>query len=307
MAGEARRRPLVLRLHTAISKGRSCERPFSFLRHFRTMSSKTFHTRIAPTPSGYLHLGNAFNFVLTWVLARRAGGSVRLRIDDADQDKVHLPFLEDIFRSLEWLGLDWDVGPAGVGDFQAEWSQRLRYDRYFEVIKELRAADHLFACTCTRREIRDVSPDLTYPGTCVGRGLRFDAPDTSWRLTAPDASVAYPIIKQKNGAPAYMVVSVVDDVDHGITHIIRGEDLRPTSETQQFLANLLPGLAPFRRVQIQHHALVTDEAGSKLSKSQGSTDLREIRDSGRGPEEVYRLVAHHLGLDGALTLRELID
>lgn len=265
-----------------------------------------YHTRIAPTPSGYLHRGNAFNFVLTWVLARRAGGSVRLRIDDADQDKVHAPFVEDIFRSLEWLGLDWDIGPTGPDDFAATWSQRYRYDRYFEVIEDLMQAEHLFACTCTRKDIRKASADLTYPGTCVGKGLPFDAPETAWRLHAADAAVPFPIVKQKNDAPAYMLVSVVDDVDHGITHIVRGADLRAATETQRDVARTVPGLAPFLAIKIQHHTLIRDAAGEKLSKSQRSTDLRALRDAGRGPEEVYALVGAHLGLQGAVTLADLI-
>lgn len=275
-------------------RGIRTDAPFSFLRIFVTMAPAPFHTRIAPTPSGYLHLGNAFNFVLTWMLARRAGGSVRLRIDDADQDKVHAPFVEDIFRSLEWLGLDWDVGPTGPDDFHANWSQRLRYDRYRSVIDDLRAAGELFACTCTRKEIREASPDLTYPGTCVGRGLPFDAPETAWRLRAPNTAVPYPIIKQKNAAPAYMLVSVVDDVDHGITHIVRGEDLVPATSTQRVLAQMLPELRSFGQVPVHHHHLLLDDEGQKLAKSAGSTTLESMRERGEDPDRIHAMVADYL-------------
>jgi len=266
--------------------------------HFTFVTQAPFHTRIAPTPSGYLHLGNAFNFVLTWRLAREAGGSVRLRIDDADQEKVHAPFVEDIFRSLEWLGVDWDIGPTSPDDFAANWSQRLRYDRYHSVIDDLRTAGELFACTCTRKEIRDASPDLTYPGTCLGKGLPLDAPETAWRLRAPNAAVPFPIIKQKNAAPAYMLVSVVDDVDHGITHIVRGADLEPSTRTQRSVARLVPELVGFGRVQVHHHHLLLDDEGQKLSKSAGSTTLQSMRERGEDPQRIHDMVATYL-LPGA--------
>ncbi len=258
------------------------------------MSTAPFHTRLAPTPSGFLHLGNAFNFILTWKLARMAGGSVRLRIDDADQEKVHAPFVEDIFRSLEWLGVDWDVGPTGPDDFHANWSQRLRYDRYRSVIDDLRTAGELFACMCTRKEIRDASPDLTYPGTCVGKGLPFGAPDIAWRLHAADAAVPFPIIKQKNNAPAYMLVSVVDDVDHGITHIVRGADLLSATRTQGVLANRSAWLAPFNRIVVHHHPLLLDEAGEKLAKSAGSTTLASMRERGEDAQRIHSMVERYL-------------
>ena len=87
-------------------------------------------TRFAPTPSGYLHLGNAWSLALTWLLARSRGGSIHLRIDDLDAARLRPEYLEDIFASLEWLGLDWDGGPRDPADFLARHSQRLRLDRY---------------------------------------------------------------------------------------------------------------------------------------------------------------------------------
>ena len=87
-------------------------------------------TRIAPTPSGYLHPGNAWSFLLTWLLARRDGGSIHLRIDDMDTARFRPEYIEDIFASLEWLGLDWDTGPRSLTEIQSTHSQHLRLERY---------------------------------------------------------------------------------------------------------------------------------------------------------------------------------
>ena len=97
-------------------------------------------TRFAPTPSGYLHWGNALSFVITWLMARQHAGTVRLRIDDLDQSRVRPDFIEDIFRSLEWLGLDYDRGPSGPDDFARNESQVHRIDLYRELLAELRRA-----------------------------------------------------------------------------------------------------------------------------------------------------------------------
>lgn len=241
-------------------------------------------TRIAPTPSGYLHEGNAFNFVLTWMLARRIGASILLRIDDVDQEKVHPQFVDDIYQSLEWLGIEYTQLP----------SQRLRYDAYFTAIDDLVAKGQVFACSCTRAELRAASATMTYTGTCAHKGLPLDTPETSLRWNAPDAAIPFPILRQKNGAPAYMIASVVDDVQFGITHIVRGEDLRAASETQRLLAAHVEMLAPFQQIEIIHHPLITDDDGQKLSKSQGSTDLRSMRERGEGPQRIIERVERYL-------------
>lgn len=122
--------------------------------------------RLAPTPSGYLHLGNACNFLLTWLLVRRAGGSLRLRIDDADAGRSRPEFIDDIFRQLEWLGLDWDLGPVGPDDFAARYSQLKRLERYRELLRKLSERELVFPCTCSRKQIQALSPNGLYPGTC---------------------------------------------------------------------------------------------------------------------------------------------
>ena len=137
-------------------------------------------TRIAPTPSGYLHLGNAWNFLLTWLLARSQGGTIHLRIDDMDVARFRQEYLEDIFASLAWLGLDWDTGPANSADFHANYSQRLRRASYRSALVKLMELNSefgpsVYACRCSREQVKQAShaagqPGI-YPGTCRNLGL----------------------------------------------------------------------------------------------------------------------------------------
>ena len=101
-------------------------------------SPQSIVSRLAPTPSGYLHLGNAFSFILTWLLVRRLGGKLHLRIDDLDAPRLNKDCLEDIFIQLEWLGLDYDTGPQGPGDHLRHFSQSLRLEEYMSALEEIR-------------------------------------------------------------------------------------------------------------------------------------------------------------------------
>src|SRR5690606_41991801 len=111
-------------------------------------------TRIAPTPSGLLHLGNAWSFTLTWLAARAAGGHVWLRIDDLDAARAQDEYLEDIFASLRWLGLDWDAGPRDLADFEAAHSPQSRLDRFRATVDILKGNGRAYACSCTRSQLR---------------------------------------------------------------------------------------------------------------------------------------------------------
>ena len=262
-------------------------------------------TRLAPTPSGYLHLGNAFNFVLTWALSRRAGGSLRLRIDDIDQERARPEFVEDVFRSLEWLGVDWDHGPTGPDEFYQRFSQRYRIDRYEAVLQQMRKSGLLFGCTCTRKQIRETAGTSGYAGTCRELQRDLDEQETAWRLNEASAAIPFPILRQKNGDPAYMLASVVDDVDYGITHVVRGEDLLASTQTQGLLSGVIEVLAPFSHVLVHHHPLLVDEAGEKLSKSAGSSSLASMRKGDFDPLRIHEKVDQYLeaGLPVFATLR----
>ena len=119
-------------------------------------------TRFAPTPSGYLHLGNAFNFLLIDKFAKEKNAEISLRIDDLDATRSRDEYLVDIFETLEWLDLSYEHGPRGVDDFKRNYSQSLKKEYYREQLKKLNG---LFACSCTRSDIKKISQDGIYPGT----------------------------------------------------------------------------------------------------------------------------------------------
>lgn len=262
--------------------------------------------RLAPTPSGFLHRGNALNFVLTWLYVRASGGQLRLRIDDLDTQRVNPAYLEDIFRSLEWLGLDWDLGPEGPDEQERTYRQGLRIPRYEAMLDTLRDRGRLFACRCSRNDIRQESEDGQYPGTCRSLGLSFGTGDVSWRIRTPEGdSVEFQdvwlgkqridlyagmrdfVVRRRDGLPAYQVASLCDDVDYGINFILRGEDLLDSTAAQCFLAKEA-SIAGFRELIFCHHPLVLDESGQKLSKSAGSMALCAEYEAGRSSENFYR-------------------
>jgi glutamyl-tRNA synthetase len=262
---------------------------------------------LAPTPSGYLHVGNALNFLITSRLARSTGARVLLRIDDLDAERVRPEYLEDIFHSLEWLGIDWDEGPSGPDDFRANWSQQLRLPQYHALLGSLRDKGMLYACDCSRSALRDLAPSGRYTGVCRDRGLELDAPDVTWRLNIGEAAVVQvpdlfgkaipvdlvqnmgdPVLRQRNGRPAYQLASLADDVQFGTTFVVRGMDLLPSSACQLHIARLL-GLSTFGQVRFLHHPLITDEAGQKLSKSAGAGSLKAMREAGADLTELHEM------------------
>ncbi|MDW8205043.1 MAG: glutamate--tRNA ligase family protein [Cytophagales bacterium] len=265
-------------------------------------------TRFAPTPSGYLHLGNAFSFVLTWLLARLQGGKILLRIDDLDNDRFRPEYLDDIFYSLEWLGLDYDLGPAGAADFYATWSQHKRLDLYYEALASLRS--HLFACICSRKIWQQASPDGQYPGTCLLRELPLTAPHAAWRLVTPAQKTVgftevgkteptqaspcqwmrHPVLRRKDGLPAYQLASVIDDGHFGISLVVRGQDLFASTVIQTYLAECL-GAKQFATIAFHHHPLLKNANGEKLSKSAGSLSLKAIAQQEKTPARIYALVS----------------
>lgn len=247
-------------------------------------------SRIAPTPSGLLHRGNAFNFLLTWTLVRQKQGTLHLRIDDLDFARRRKEYIEDIFESLRWLGIDWDSGPRNSAEQQNIFSQDLRLRRYHDLIQELIDHGHCFACTCSRTEIGQV-----YPGTCEAKNLPLDEPGTSIRLRVPRDEIVQIrdrvttsfaigretgsfVIRRKDGLPSYQIASVADDEDMQMNLIVRGMDLLPSTAMQTLIAEKA-GLLSFKNASFIHHNLITKN-GEKLSKSAGAESLRVLRQGG---------------------------
>ena len=141
-------------------------------------------TRIAPTPSGFLHLGNVFSFAITAAIARRSSAEILLRIDDLDRERVQREYVEDIFDTLRFMAIPWDRGPRGYDEFGREYSQVYRLPLYRAALERLREAGAVFGCSCSRAEVLRASREGVYPGTCRERGLLLDGGEISWRLRA---------------------------------------------------------------------------------------------------------------------------
>ena len=287
-------------------------------------------TRFAPTPSGYLHLGNAWSFLLTWLAARSQGGSVCLRIDDLDAARFRDEYLEDIFASLRWLGLDWDGGPRDAAEFKAAHSQRLRLKRYREALEVLRSRGGVYACLCSREQARRdaeaAGRPALYPGTCrnrklnlegEGRALRYRVPpetvrarDESGRAFElhPERDMGDFLLRQKNGDPGYQLASVVDDEDLRVNFVVRGLDLMPSTGAQLILAGNL-GWGNLSHARYWHHSLVLNDAGIKLSKSGNAESLHVLRQRFPNPQLVLHFFARRMGIqpEGIMSARDFIS
>ncbi|MGZ3778861.1 MAG: glutamate--tRNA ligase family protein [Mucilaginibacter sp.] len=282
------------------------------------MSEKLPHfrkTRIAPTPSGFLHLGNVLSFAITAAIAEKTNAKILLRIDDLDHERVRKEYVRDIFDTLNFLEIPWHEGPRNFQEYESEYSQVHRLDLYNSALEELKSSGQVFACTCSRAQIRAISPDEIYPGTCRDKGISLDAKDVSWRLrtdrtkeilintldqgiikTKLPAAMQDFVVRKKDGYPAYQLASVIDDLHFGVDLIVRGEDLYDSTLAQAYLASVLQAQT-FKKITFHHHPLLTTLSGKKLSKSAGDTSICHLREQGKKPSDVYTEIALILGFE----------
>jgi glutamyl/glutaminyl-tRNA synthetase len=267
-------------------------------------------TRIAPTPSGYLHLGNALSFALTAALAHKAGAKVLLRIDDLDQQRVNLNYIQDIFDTLNFLNIPWDEGPRGMNDYNARWSQLHRMKLYKQALEQLADQRAVFTCQCSRTQLQDG----IYPGTCRNRSIPLDTPDTAWRLYTGEKELAIKtlnkgvikallpdtmkdfVVKKKDDFPAYQLASIIDDLHFDVDLVVRGEDLYPSTIAQHYLAEVL-GKPDFKNITFHHHPLLMADGDKKLSKSAGATSIKYLREQGKTAAEVYGEIGRLLDVE----------
>jgi len=274
-------------------------------------SGSTIVGRLAPSPTGALHLGNARTFLLAWLSVRARGGTLLLRIEDIDGPRVKPETVQQTIDDLRWLGLDWD----GVPELQSA-----RLEHYRRAVERLLADGRVYPCTCSRKEIEDAASaphedgtEPVYPGTCRGRyaslaearaatgrdaALRFrvdvDAvPFTDGFVGAQAGKVVGDFVVQKrDGGPAYQLAVVVDDAATGVTEVVRADDLLASTPRQLLLYRAL-GLGAPRFV---HVPLVVGGDGRRLAKRHGDTSLRWFRDRGVAADTIVGHLAHRTGL-----------
>lgn len=279
-------------------------------------------TRIAPTPSGFLHLGNAFSFLKTKALAEKHGSKILLRIDDLDRERYRPEYVEDIFETLDFLEIKIDLGPKNFSEFENEWSQLHRMDSYANALEHLKDGGKLFACDCSRKKIQQLDPSGYYLGQCLDRKLSLEKPDVAWRMDTsesdfvqyteypdhskseliPQDSVFY-IVKKKDGNPSYHLTSVVDDLHFGVDLVVRGNDLLPSTLAQLDLARNL-GEQDFKKITFHHHQLIKSPKLEKLSKSAGATSLQSLRKEGKKLQDIFEMIGKWLGREVPITSYE---
>jgi len=264
-------------------------------------------TRIAPTPSGFLHIGNVLSFAITAALAKQSGAKTLLRIDDIDQARVDIRYVQDVFDTLNFLKIPWDEGPINVKEFEAKYSQLHRMGLYNEALKHLQDNELIYACNCSRKQLGENACH------CYEKQLSLTADNVSWRLiTTPTDELiiknykgeliqsALPaemnnfVVRKKDGFPAYQLTSVIDDLHYGVDLVVRGQDLWHSTLAQHKLAIAL-GRGDFKDITFYHHPLIKDSAGNKLSKSAGATSIKYLREQDKSAGDVYQLIGNIMG------------
>lgn len=267
----------------------------------------TVRVRIAPSDTGSIHVGNVRSALFNWLFARHNGGTFIVRIDDTDVARSDAVHLDDIISGLRWLGLDWDEG-IDVGGPHGTYKQSDRFDRYREVARALVDSGRAYfddRDPDTLEELRiRAQKEGKHPGTHI---RRLDPPVTEGVIrfaVPPDTAVGFSdsvrgemrfeadaiddfVILRSNGVPTYHLASTVDDVDYGITHVIRGEDLLSSTPKHILLARAM-GAEP---AAYAHLPLLFGPDGKKLSKRHGDTSLAAYREGGYLPEAVFNFLA----------------
>lgn len=278
--------------------------------------------RFAPSPTGLMHLGNAFAALLAWLHVRSQGGCCVLRMEDLDPDRCQTDFTQQVLADLHWLGLDWDEGPD-VGGPHGPYLQSERGQLYQGALVRLAALGLAYPCHCSRQDIRRAAgaphqgeEGPRYPGTCrPGPGAAPAAPaahhqQPAWRFRAEPGRVAFTdavqglveqdvaanvgdfVIWRREDVAAYQLAVVVDDAAMGITHVLRGADLVDSTPRQLLLYASLGCLPP----QFAHVPLLLGPDGQRLAKRHGPVSLAELRGRGVAPQAIVGRLAQLAGL-----------
>ncbi|MEX2141046.1 MAG: glutamate--tRNA ligase family protein [Pirellulales bacterium] len=273
-----------------------------------------YRGRLAPTPSGHLHLGHARTFWIAHERARERGGQLILRNEDLDRNRCKPEFVRDMIEDLRWFGFGWDEGPEIGGPF-APYSQSERLASYIETWRQLHHTGLIYPSLHSRLDVQaaliaphdDLAeplfpPELRPP---QGAGSECTQPgEVNWRFRAPDgrtivfyddrlgevcrtAGVDFGdfLIWRKDGSPSYELAVVADDHAMQISEVARGEDLLTSTARQLLLYEALGWQPP----EFYHCPLIRDEAGARLAKRTAALSLRSLRQQGRTPEDIRQL------------------
>ena len=266
---------------------------------------KFTRTRIAPTPSGYLHIGNILSFAWTAYLAKMTQAQLLLRIDDLDSPRIRTEYVQDVFNTLEWMGIAWTEGPQSMFDYKHHYSQTQRI-AYYQSLWQMGLEKGLFyACSCSRKTLQ--TQQDTCVESCQNQPAMPDKEDlVNWRFKnlcaqsitlkhfdrcahaygLPEEMQGF-VVRRKNQLPSYQLASLADDVRFEVDLVVRGEDLWSSTLAQAQLAHHL-GLSSFAQTHFVHHPLLKDELGRKLSKSAGAKAVALWRQQGMTRQELYR-------------------
>jgi len=274
--------------------------------------------RLAPSPTGGLHLGHARTFLVAWLATRSRGGRVIYRVEDLDAGRVRVDSIREAMLDLAWLGLDWDHGPDRGGP-AAPYVQSDRQGLYEDALNRLKSQEFVYPCTCTRADIEraasaphpeDEGP--TYPGTCSSRSVA-DADGLpgsfAWRFRVPPGRLAWDdrlrgrveldparlggdfVVGRAGVGASYQLAVVVDDAAMGVTEVVRGDDLIPSTPRQILLYQALGCDPP----SFAHIPLAVGPDGRRLAKRDGALKLATLREAGVDPHRLVGWLARSCG------------
>ena len=278
--------------------------------HASRITPSAYRGRLAPSPTGLLHLGHARTFWIAQQRARAADGVLVLRNDDLDAKRFQLEFVAAMMEDLKWFGFEWAEGPDGGGHF-APYNQSERMDHYRAALAKLRAGGFIYPCTCSRKDIQAAAraphaaddDEPVYPGTCRSKSPSTLNPHSptrfNWRFHVSDGeTITFTdgqfgpqqfvagkdfgdfVVWRHDDVPAYQLACAADDAAMQITEVVRGADLLKSTARQILLHRAL-GFAP---PQFFHCPLMLDEAGVRLAKRHDALSLRALRARGIAPE-----------------------
>jgi glutamyl-tRNA synthetase len=277
------------------------------------LPSLPYRGRLAPSPTGFLHLGHARTFWVAQERARSAGGALVFRSEDLDRQRCKPEFVDAMFEDLRWFGFQWQEGPDLDGPYAPYvQSQRMRF--YRAAFEKLKSAGRVYPCRCSRQDVLRAlaaphagEDEPIYPGTCRPAAGTAPAPTgpekCNWRFRVPDGrTVSFTdsrsgpqaftagtdfgdfVVWRHDDVPSYQLSVVVDDAAMGITEVVRGEDLLASTARQLLLYEALGLAAP----AFYHCELVTDAHGARLAKRSDAFSLRAARAQGFSPESLRR-------------------